>query len=186
VRAERLKRVSAGGRPIRGGAKDVRRAEGERRPRRQSSGTTRSTDLAIGLNVHLKPLLAGEDDAEDRRAKPERRPVRAIRNQGRDAVGRAARVPTRESRGKSYNRISQNADAAVDLDLYNIARPHPQRRLAREADPFRRAGCYNIASDVLAGASPGSGLLARNRKMQPEGCARLQQRGRRHNAIDRA
>src|SRR5438270_13656265 len=47
----------------------------------------------------------------------------------------------------SYNRISQNADAAVDLDLYNIARPHPQRRLAREADPFRRAGCYNIPGD---------------------------------------
>src|SRR5437660_2016918 len=47
----------------------------------------------------------------------------------------------------SHNRISQNADAAVGLDLHNVAWFHPQRRLAREADPFRRAGCNNIPGD---------------------------------------
>jgi hypothetical protein len=31
----------------------------------------------------------------------------------------------------SYNRISQNADAAVDLDFYNITRPHPSTRETR-------------------------------------------------------
>ena len=38
------------------------------------------------------------------------------------------------------NRVTQNPEPAVDLDLNHVARLHPQRRLAREADPFRRAG----------------------------------------------
>src|SRR5947209_13953992 len=38
------------------------------------------------------------------------------------------------------NRVAQHADAAVDLDLDDIARLHPQGRLAGKADPLRRTG----------------------------------------------
>ena len=43
--------------------------------------------------------------------------------------------------------MPRHADAAVDLDLDDIARFHPQRWLAREADTLRRARRNHVAGN---------------------------------------
>src|SRR5438105_3824436 len=43
------------------------------------------------------------------------------------------------------DRIAQYADPAVDLDLDDIARLHPQGRLAGKSNPFRGAGRNHVA-----------------------------------------
>src|SRR5215471_16691108 len=43
------------------------------------------------------------------------------------------------------DRVAQNADPAIDLDLDDISRLHPQGWLAGKADPFRRARGNHVA-----------------------------------------
>ena len=64
-----------------------------------------------------------------------------------DRPGGAAGWPSCLSPGSALgdDGVAQHADAAVDLDLDDIARFHPQGRLTGKADPLRRTGRDHVA-----------------------------------------